>query len=91
MPVELRLVRLRRGLVRRDAARVLGFRGEGAFIRAALWPVSRGAPRAVVCLVSRDPNPTVRRAELIPTEGPSACEFWTRVSLRVATAAPPKL
>ena len=89
VPVELRLVRLRRGVVRRDAARVLGV-DEGAFIRAALWPgLARCAEGTVVCLISRDPNPTVRRAELIPTEGPSACDFRTRVSLRVATAARP--
>ena len=52
------------------------FVDEGAFIRAALWPgLARCAEGTVVCLISRDPNPTVRRAELIPTEGPSACEL----------------
>ena len=52
------------------------FVDEGAFVRAALWPgLARCAEGTVVCLISRDPNPTVRRAELIPTEGPSACEL----------------
>ena len=47
--------------------------------RPGLAPCAEGT---VVCLISRDPNPTVRRAELIPTEGPSACELLYPVRTR---------
>ena len=38
MPVELRLARLRRGVVRRDAARVLSFVDEGVHPIRRFWP-----------------------------------------------------
>ena len=50
------------------------FVDEGCFIREGLWPgLARCAEGTVVCVLSRDPNPSMRRCEVFPTDGPSAC------------------